>query len=154
MCQALGYNRLSNIDSHSDPLLNRKIMVFWSTYIIDRAASLRLGRAPAIHDDCVDTPMLTPSDETPGLHSLLRFWVDCARVQGKISYQLYGPRARTLPIEERARIAEAFAGELEDIHERKAKANHEMARFFDKQETNPAAELLLRGSSMVHYSTA
>lgn len=130
MCQTLGYNRLSFVSPNTDPFLDRKIMVFWSTYIIDRAASLRLGRAPAIKDADIDTPMLISNDKTPGLASLLRFWVECARVQGKVSSQLYGPGARTLPLNERARLAEAFAAELDDVHERKKKVRGPGFFFF------------------------
>lgn len=174
ICQALGYNKLSFVNPGSDPLFDRKIMVFWSIYIMDRTTSLRLGRAPAINDDDIDTPV-TPSDKTPGLPALLRFWTECARVQGKVSSQLYGPRARTLHQNERARIAEALAAELDEIHERNAKVcspassprqptrsrsqlcvqtSYNSVSLFDKQAINPAAELLLNGASMVHYSTA
>jgi len=89
---------------------------------MDRNNSLRLGHAPAIQDYDIDTPMLTASDDyPPAVIELLRFWVDCGRVQGKIRTQLYGPAASSLTPEDRARIAEAFAEELEEIHRRKTK---------------------------------
>lgn len=89
---------------------------------MDRNNSLRLAHALAIQDYDIDTPMITTSDEyPPATIALMRFWVECGRVQGKICTQLYGPAASSLAPDERARIAEAFADELERIHQRKTK---------------------------------
>lgn len=95
-------------------------MLFWGLYVMDRHNSLILGLAPAIQDYDIDTPMITASDEySPEIVALMRFWVECGRVQGKICTQLYGPAASSLAPDERARIAEVFACELEDIRRRK-----------------------------------
>lgn len=120
MCQALGYNRLSRVDPESDPLFHRKVVLFWSIYVLDRSNSLRLGRAPAINDYDIDTPMPTVSDRNPPTTvAMLEFWIECARVQGKVCIQLYGPSASFLAPNERIRLAEALSDELEQIHQRK-----------------------------------
>ena len=120
MCQFLGYHRLSRLKSESGPLLQRKIVLFWSTYVLDRSNALRLGRPPAIQDRDIDSPML--SDENPpALIELVKFCVDAGCVQGKICNTLYGPAAKSLSSEARAATAEAFANELDQIHQRRLK---------------------------------
>ena len=99
-----------------------QIMLFWAIYIMDRNISFRLGHAPAIQDYDVDTPMMIENDKCPSsIIELMTFWVDCGRVQGRICTQLYGPAASSLTPEDRARIAESLADELERIHQRKSK---------------------------------
>lgn len=120
MCQFLGYHRLSRLKPESDALLQRKVVLFWSTYVLDRSNALRLGRPPAIQDRDIDCPML--SDESPpALVALVKFWVETGRVQGKICNSLYGPAARSLSSDERATTAEAYADELDQIHQRRLK---------------------------------
>jgi hypothetical protein len=100
-------------------------MLFWSIYTMDRNNSLCLGYAPAIQDYDIDTPMLTTSDEyPPAVIAMIRFWVECGRVQGKICTQLYGPAALSLTPDERARIAEGFVYEMEQVHQRKSKVRN------------------------------
>lgn len=87
---------------------------------MDRKNSLSLGHAPVLQDYDIDTPMMKTSDEYPSeIVALMRPWVECARIQGKIFSQLYAPAASSLAPEERARIAEGLADELERINERK-----------------------------------
>lgn len=99
-----------------------QIMLFWAIYIMDRNISFRLGHAPAIQDYDIDTPMMIENGEcSSSIVELMTFWVDCGRVQGRICTQLYGPAASFLSPEERTRIAESLADELEWIHQRKSK---------------------------------
>ena len=123
MCQALGYNRLSHVDPKADTLFERKVILLWSIYVMDRNTSLRLGRASSIQDYDIDTPMLKTSSKNPAIVALLSFWVECGRLQGKICTQLNGPAAASLTPDERVRLAEGFADELEDIHQRKMKVS-------------------------------
>lgn len=119
MCQALGYDRLSQVSRDKDSDYERKAILFWSIYVMDRNTSLRLGRLPAIHDDDIDTPMPQADHDKPMAALHLRSWVGCARIQGNISRQLYGPRASLMSVGERARLAEASAAELDSIYKRK-----------------------------------
>lgn len=97
-------------------------MLFWITYSLDRNIAFRLGHTPAIQDYDIDTPMVTVHPDLPaGVIDVFAFWVDCGRIQGKICTQLYGPGASSLTSEERIRIAESLAEEMEQTHERKNK---------------------------------
>ncbi|KAJ4258247.1 hypothetical protein NW762_008396 [Fusarium torreyae] len=147
MCRALGYNRLLHNSARPDPLFSRKSMLFWSVYTLDRNTSLRLGRAPALQDYDISTPMLTPDDNAPpATVTMINFWVECGRVQGKISTQLYGPEASSLGADERARLAESLADELEEIHQRKAKAD------FNRRRDEMNVDFMIHGDDVMHYS--
>ncbi|KAF5010795.1 hypothetical protein FDECE_3057 [Fusarium decemcellulare] len=149
----LGYNRLAHMNADCDPLFTRKTILFWSIHTLDRNTSLRLGRAPAIQDSDIDTPIPIPSDDFPvAMTDMVKFWVECGRVQGKISMQLYGPAASTLPPGERAHVAEELADELERIHERKIKALSHHLPLLDRQRREMSAEFMIFGDDLMHYS--
>ncbi|KAF2156893.1 hypothetical protein K461DRAFT_289264 [Myriangium duriaei CBS 260.36] len=153
MCQTLGYNRLAHNDSVSDPLFQRKVMVFWSIYVLDRNTSLRLGRAPALQDYDIDTPMLTSDKLYPSeVVTMVSFWVGCAGIQGKMCAQLYGPLASSLTWDERACTAERLADELKHLH-------HEMDKSMrncplpNREKSTSAEELLIQGQNIMVCST-
>ncbi|KAJ9635110.1 hypothetical protein H2199_008596 [Coniosporium tulheliwenetii] len=105
------------------------------------------GATVPIQDRDIDSPML--SDENPpALVALVKFWVDTGCVQGKICNSLYGPAAKSLSSDARAATAEAFADELDQIHQRRLKTN---AAMFGRQASTPAAELLVSGESVRHF---
>jgi hypothetical protein len=55
LCQSLGYHRLS-LDKNGDiKLYEKRAMLFWSVYFIDKSLSLRLGRASALQDFDIST---------------------------------------------------------------------------------------------------
>ncbi|KAF4464017.1 fungal specific transcription factor domain [Fusarium albosuccineum] len=153
MCQVLGYNRLAHANAECDPLFTRKAILFWSIYTMDRNTSLRLGRGPALQDSDIDTPMPTPSDDFPAaMIDMVKFWVECGRVQGKISMQLYGPATSALAPGERAHIAEELADELEQIHGRKIKALSNHLPFLDRRRREMSAEFMIFGDDLMHCS--
>ncbi|KAF4965820.1 hypothetical protein FSARC_6413 [Fusarium sarcochroum] len=153
MCRALGYNRLQHNNSRPDPLLCRKALLFWSVYTLDRNTSLRLGRSPALQDYDIRTPMLTPDDDAPpATVNMIRFWVECGRVQGKISTQLYGPEASSLDPDKRARLAESLADELEEIHQRKTKAMSDIIPHFNRRRDEMNVDFMVHGDDVMHYS--
>ncbi|KAI1030746.1 hypothetical protein LB503_013024 [Fusarium chuoi] len=52
-CQTLGWHQLV---PHSDSTTDRKISLFWLTYLLDKGLSLRLGRPAVIHDAEITLP--------------------------------------------------------------------------------------------------
>lgn len=110
---------LTWLDRSTDVL---QVMLFWGAYVIDRNNSLRLGRAPAIQDYDIDTPMVERNSEYhPAIISLMRFWVQCGRAQGKICTALYGPAGDTLDPQDRVRTIDALAQDLEQAYSLKSK---------------------------------
>nr|POE81227.1 hypothetical protein CFP56_77449 [Quercus suber] len=117
VCQTLGYNRLPMISDESFESQQQKLALFWMVYVMDRSNSLRLGRAPAIHDAYISSPKPSPSMQfDASITHLFHFWIDTAAVIGKICEQLYSPVALAQVPLERIRIAESLADELQQIY--------------------------------------
>lgn len=138
MCHFLGYYCLSHAKHESDHLLQRKIALFWTTYVLDRSNALRLGRPSANQDHNIDTPMLG-SESPTALVATLKFWVEAATVQGKICDSLYGPVSRSLSVDVRAVRAEAFADELDQIYQRRCRVSkyHPFSRGVQLKSSRP-----------------
>ena len=87
-------------------------MLFWSTYLLDRALSIRSGRAPVIQDyditvgrgigEGIDLP-----DES--WRVVLNQWISYADFLGRAYEQLYSPAALARPQEQRAESARLLA---------------------------------------------
>ncbi|XWX00394.1 hypothetical protein V2A60_008414 [Cordyceps javanica] len=131
------------------------VMLFWSIYTMDRGNALRLGYAPTIQDYDIDTPMPVVSEEYPSaIVTIKKYWVDCARVQGKICTRLYGPAASALPHAERAQLAEAFADELDQIYRRKVEAKSTVVHSFASKQNENRTELWTFGDDIMYLSTS
>ncbi|KAI4733057.1 hypothetical protein E4T50_16384 [Aureobasidium sp. EXF-12298] len=55
LCQSLGYHRLIPDRSGDTKLYEKRAMLFWSVYFIDKSLSLRLGRSSALQDFDIST---------------------------------------------------------------------------------------------------
>lgn len=101
---------------------DRKVMLFWFVYIMDKTISLRLGHASAIQDFEVVLPKPQPSDTfSASLVHWMTFWIDVSRVQGQIAEQLYSPAALMQSSSVRASRAETLAQELREAYEVRVK---------------------------------
>ncbi|KAK3364500.1 hypothetical protein B0T25DRAFT_67577 [Lasiosphaeria hispida] len=129
ICQTLGYHRISPSgkiptveEQHAN---NAKQASFWFTYLIDRALSLRFGRASAIQDYDITIP------RTLGHHMVSGAWADVfnqwimhAEFMGKAYENLYSPAALARQPEQRVESArqligmlQAVAGERNDLNQ-------------------------------------
>lgn len=133
--QVLGFHRASTMSQDSPAERNKKLVMFWMTYIMDRNTSIRVGRTPSvstrggseelyadydqIQDYDIDVPRPQPLKNLDvSLLHLLNFWVDISRVQGRICW-LYSPGALSQTFEERGRVVEELAVELKASYERR-----------------------------------
>lgn len=75
-----------------------KSLLFWCTYMLDKALSLRLGRASVLQDYDISLPHVTPDAKAayPG-KEVLTLWIQHARVLGRIYERLYSPGALRQP---------------------------------------------------------
>lgn len=91
-------------------------ILFWAAYLLDKALSLRSGRAPVIQDYDVTVPrgMAPPvggssSDSSDvsdiSWRRVLDQWIACADFLGRAYEQLYSPAALARPPEQRAESA-------------------------------------------------
>ena len=118
LCQTLGYHRISTMANDTKADRDRKIMLYWLVYALDRNLSLRLGHAPAIQDYEISLPKLEASEIFPGpIVSLINHLTDVSRIQGQACEQLYSPAALTQPNDIRAQRARILADDLRQVYE-------------------------------------
>ncbi|ROT38994.1 fungal-specific transcription factor domain-containing protein [Sodiomyces alkalinus F11] len=116
LCQTLGYHRASSFKNDTPVERKLKLMLFWSTYFLEKSLSLRLGRASTIQDWDVTTPLPTPTspDDSPFM-AYCSLWVKAAGCQGDIYQQLYSPDSLTQPDHVREARVRRLVSQLEDI---------------------------------------
>ncbi|ROV98759.1 hypothetical protein VMCG_06721 [Cytospora schulzeri] len=126
LCQDLGYHRVmggtvTSSDSHPDSpngLNDKKAILFWFSYMLDRGLALRLGRAPIIQDFDVTLPrVIGQVNATEMWKEVLRLWIAHADIQGQIYERLYSPSSLSQPVNQRVEAAQRLAGKLKLIAE-------------------------------------
>lgn len=128
LCQDLGYHRvMGGTVNHasSDPrpdepngLNDKKAILFWFSYMLDRGLALRLGRAPIIQDFDVTLPrVIGQVNATDMWKEVLRLWIAHSDIQGQIYERLYSPSSLGHPVNKRIEAAQALAGKLRMIAE-------------------------------------
>ncbi|KAL8964920.1 MAG: hypothetical protein Q9183_004139 [Haloplaca sp. 2 TL-2023] len=94
-----------------------KIVAFWSIYAMDRSMALSLGRAPSIQDYDIQTDLpAAPEDVDDPAGPMLANWVDVAKLQGDIYYQLYSPHAQNQLPDTKAASAKQLAERCSELH--------------------------------------
>ncbi|KAI1747205.1 hypothetical protein F4782DRAFT_447735 [Xylaria castorea] len=103
MCRTLGYHQIHSMEDDKPQTKADKSLLFWCTYMLDKALSLRLGRASVLQDYDISLPHVTPDAKAayPG-KEVITLWIQHARVLGRIYERLYSPGALRQP--ESARI--------------------------------------------------
>ncbi|CZT20927.1 uncharacterized protein RCC_06788 [Ramularia collo-cygni] len=156
MSQKLGLNRLNPVTCSFDPQYDRKVLLFWAIYAIDRNISFRLGQTPTIQDFDISTSLILNNDSRhPSVRELMNFWIDCGRVQGKICTQLYTPAAFSMTDEERAQTAQSLADEVTQTYQRKHKSNAAMmsAALGGKNQRTFHTDAWMHSDGIDFYST-
>ncbi|KAK9425624.1 putative Fungal-specific transcription factor domain protein [Seiridium unicorne] len=94
MCRTLGLHQESSVRNDTAEMRASKALLFWSTYMLDKGLSLRLGRASILQDYDISLPSVLESSfgEQPS-QAILSLWIKHAEVQGKIYQRLYSPGA-------------------------------------------------------------
>lgn len=94
MCRTLGLHQESSVRNDPKELRESKALLFWSTYMLDKGLSLRLGRASILQDYDISIPnvVLATFGGQPS-QAILSLWIKHAEVQGKIYQRLYSPGA-------------------------------------------------------------
>jgi hypothetical protein len=85
-----------------------KGILFWSAYLLDKALSIRSGRAPVIQDYDITVPRVPPGSEggpDTSWRAVQKQWISYAEFLGKAYEQLYSPAALARPQEQRAESA-------------------------------------------------
>lgn len=126
LCQDLGYHRVTGgtvgadgSEPSSVSVLNdKKAILFWFSYMLDRGLALRLGRAPIIQDFDVTLPrVIGKVNATDMWKEVLRLWIAHSDIQGQIYEKLYSPTSLTRPVNQRVEAAQTLAAKLKMIAE-------------------------------------
>lgn len=129
LCQDLGYHRVmggtvtptSSSEPHPDDpndLRDKKAILFWFSYMLDRGLALRLGRAPIIQDFDITVPrVIGQVNATDMWKGVLRLWIAHADIQGQIYERLYSPKSLGHPVNQRVEAAQSLAAKLKMIDE-------------------------------------
>lgn len=138
LCQDLGYHRVTggtvdvrspgggntgtggdnSSSSSASVLSDKKAILFWFSYMLDRGLALRLGRAPTIQDFDVTLPRVIGQVNAPDMwKEVLRLWIAHADIQGQIYERLYSPSSLGHPVGQRVETARRLAGRLKMIAE-------------------------------------
>lgn len=101
---------------HDPPRVQEtKTILFWATYCLDKALSLRLGRSSSIQDyDVTLSPDINLGSSVSELwKSVYRLWIRLARIQGRVYELLYSPAALAQPESDRVTYARQLASEMQ-----------------------------------------
>ncbi|KAL3460019.1 hypothetical protein BJX64DRAFT_193441 [Aspergillus heterothallicus] len=115
LCQALDFHRRSSLEGISVEERQRRLSIFWSIYCMDRALSLRLGRAPSMPDYDIDLPATFEAVDL-GEHWITAFslWIQMAKIQGLLYEKLYSPAALCQDLKLRMAEARSLAARMQD----------------------------------------
>ncbi|KAI0599505.1 hypothetical protein F4775DRAFT_600063 [Biscogniauxia sp. FL1348] len=114
MCRTLGWHQAQTTASDAPQTRADKALLFWCTYMLDKALSLRLGRAAVLQDYDISLPARVA---VPGMRAaypgaqVLGLWIQHARVLGRIYERLYSPAALRQPAPARAAHVRALAAD-------------------------------------------
>lgn len=122
LCQDLGYHRVTGGTVSGDEsvtvLNDKKAILFWFSYMLDRGLALRLGRAPIIQDFDVTLPrVIGQVNATDMWKEVLRLWIAHSDIQGQIYEKLYSPTSLSHPVNQRIEAAQILANKLKLIAE-------------------------------------
>lgn len=99
-------------------LNDKKAILFWFSYMLDRGLALRLGRAPIIQDFDVTLPrVIGQVNATDMWKEVLRLWIAHSDIQGQIYEKLYSPTSLSHPVGQRVEAAQGLAAKLKMIAE-------------------------------------
>ncbi|KAI0196374.1 hypothetical protein F4808DRAFT_452749 [Astrocystis sublimbata] len=116
MCRTLGYHQIHSMRNDKPQTKADKSLLFWCTYMLDKALSLRLGRASVLQDYDISLPHVTPDAKAayPG-KEVITLWIQHARVLGRIYERLYSPGALRQPSASRVEQVRSLAAEQQHI---------------------------------------
>ncbi|KAL2140329.1 hypothetical protein VTI28DRAFT_3973 [Corynascus sepedonium] len=155
LCQTLGYHRMRGGDADTAA----KAVLFWSAYLLDKALSIRSGRAPVIQDyeitvrrglgDGINLP-------DTSWRVVLNQWISYADFLGRAYEQLYSPAALARPQESRAESARQLVQTMLDLaKEQEPLMQHTREKMrgvkFDANSPFPM-DMAILGDELMHWS--
>ncbi|RFN43655.1 hypothetical protein FIE12Z_12121 [Fusarium flagelliforme] len=155
MCQMGGFHRRNCLVKYDSEDADTRAILFWHTYMGDKAMSIRLGRASVIQDLEIDIPRSFNFHGTLSVESraLTATWLRLASFQSRVYEQLLCPAALALPTTQIAERARLLAHECHQM-EIEAKESRELAiATLEKIKTSPLVDIYVKGDQVQLLST-
>ncbi|KAM5510060.1 fungal specific transcription factor domain-containing protein [Fusarium oxysporum f. sp. phaseoli] len=121
----------------------------WHVYTMDRALSLRLGRAPILHDWDVVLPSETHFRDVVGFAGMPTIWFQLATLQGKIYRYLYSTSALASPSEDLIERARTLAGECRVLEAETTQKRNETMELFERVQASPILAALVESDQVM-----
>jgi hypothetical protein len=133
--------------------MDKKGLLFWFAYMLDRGLALRLGRASVIRDFDITVSRTIGSINAPEpWKEILQLWISHAEVQGKIYEQLYSPGSLVRPVSERIEAAQLLASELKRIAQKAAMARAQGSASLNKTKAT-VMEMVMKSDEVSFLSS-
>ncbi|KAL0937838.1 fungal specific transcription factor domain protein [Colletotrichum truncatum] len=154
LCQTLGYHRVSRARSESAGPRDIKTLLFWHAYMLDKALSLRTGRASVIQDWDITLPRRVDNTMVADPWGIvITAWIQQAEIQHRVYEQLYSPVALAQSEEERIETVRRLEAEQKAIMA--AASNVREQALFGLKALNASSllDIHLRGDELTFQST-
>jgi hypothetical protein len=154
MCRTLGLHQESSVRNDTPDMRAQKALLFWSTYMLDKGLSLRLGRASVLQDYDISIPSVLEATygEQPS-QAILSLWIKHAGVQGKIYQRLYSPGALRQSETARSQQVQLLERDLQFLLRETWKLLDDVRATQDSSKQNRSFEIILKSDEVSYYSS-
>jgi hypothetical protein len=153
MCRTLGMHQESNVRNDPADVRAAKALLFWSTYMLDKGLSLRLGRASVLQDYDISIPnVLEVTFGQQPSQAILSLWIKHAECQGKIYQRLYSPGALRQTEQGRSHQVQLVVQDLQFLLVETLKLLED-TRTHGGNKDSKMFELILKSDEVSYYSS-
>ncbi|KAF4448836.1 fungal specific transcription factor domain-containing [Fusarium albosuccineum] len=155
LCQTGGFHRADIATTEPPRTRQIKAIIFWQVYTWDRGLSLRMGRAPVIHDGDITIPRHLDFKGFPLLDtsSVPRFWLETANLQGRMYTELYSPAALAISPLELARRATELANECRSLVAEVEVSQKEAFAYLKEIKSSALVDIFVQGCEVQFLAT-
>ncbi|KAH8198188.1 hypothetical protein TruAng_007669 [Truncatella angustata] len=153
MCRTLGLHQEGSVRNDPPDVRAAKALLFWSTYMLDKGLSLRLGRASILQDYDISVPSVLQASfgEQPS-QAILSLWIKHAEVQGKIYQRLYSPGALRQSEQGRSQQVQLVTRDVQFLLRETLKLLDDV-RTQEQTKDNKMFEIILKSDEVSYYSS-
>ncbi|KAI1841460.1 hypothetical protein JX266_012389 [Neoarthrinium moseri] len=158
MCRTLGLHQESSVRNDPPEVRANKAILFWSTYMLDKGLSLRLGRASVLQDYDISVPSVLHQTHvqhphgSPPSEAILSLWIKHAEVQGRIYQRLYSPGALRQSEAARSQQVQLVVKDLQFLLQETLRLMEDV-RIHAKTREEKMFEIVLKSDEVSYYSS-
>ncbi|KAH9905404.1 fungal-specific transcription factor domain protein [Xylariomycetidae sp. FL2044] len=154
MCRTLGWHQAQTMKDDTPQVKSEKSLLFWCTYMLDKALSLRLGRASVLQDYDISLPHIGPEAKPsyPG-KEVMTLWIKHAQIQGRVYERLYSPGALRQPLAARAEQIRILCVEVNRLLGESTRLYDECRRAGDDDREGQMFAIILKSDEVSYLSS-